>query len=73
MLHDLVQRDVAVLFGPVFAAALLVTVPPKHINIVYGGSVLPECASFLRLALAPKLDVLARSVPPPCAYIILGH
>ena len=73
MLHGLVQRDVAVLLGPVFAAASLVTVPPEHINIVHGGSVLPECAPFLRLALAPKLAVLARPVPPPCAYIIFRH
>ena len=51
----------------------LVTVPPEHINIVQGGSVLPECAPLLRLALAPKLAVLARSVPPSCAYIILRH
>ena len=49
----------------------LVTVPPELINIVHGGSVLPECAPFLRLALAPKLAVLARPVPPPCVYIIL--
>ena len=26
----------------------LVTVPPEHIKIVHGGSVLPECALFLR-------------------------
>jgi len=56
-----------------YSQPLLVTVPPEHINIVHGGSVLPEYAPFLRIALAPKLAVLARYVPPPCAYIILRH
>jgi len=51
----------------------LVTVPPEQINIVHGGSVLPESAPMLLLTLTPKLAVLARSVPPPCVYIILRH
>ena len=55
VLVGLVRHDAAVRLGPVLAA-LVVTEPPAHINIVHVGSVHLEVAIQLRLVLATKLS-----------------
>ena len=46
MLVGLVRRDAAVRLGPVFAA-LVVTEPPEHVNIVHHGSTRLEVVVLL--------------------------